>query len=240
VNVLAPHAESVESVVLAAVESVSGETDGVIRGTARIVSPDGFGSFVLVPAMAELRTAHPELALELVTSTTHDLISARHYDVAVTLEYPPPRAVAVTELARYRLQFYASSAYLNSHRCPQSVLDLQDHPLIWYIEAFLDVEPLRELYSLMPNLNAQFQTNNITGQYLAARAGLGIALLPNYIGNADPDLELLLGSEISIERRYWIVVPRDLDRLPRVRAVVSYLNSIVQDHPDLLAPDGRS
>lgn len=230
---LIPHAESMESLIQAAVEATRGTSEEALSGTARILAPDGFGSYVLVPGLAQLRNAHPDLAIELVTSTTHDLISTRDYDIAITLEYPPPRAVVITELARYRLQFYASRGYLGIHPTPRSLGDLQEHTIIWYVNASLDVEPLRELYSLVPDLSAQIQTNNITGQYLAARSGLGIAPLPTYIGGADDQLVSVLEDDFVIERTYWLVVPRELSRLPRVRVITDLLKSIVLQHDHL-------
>ncbi|WP_082698763.1 LysR family transcriptional regulator [Mycobacterium sp. GA-2829] len=233
---LLPYAKSVESTLHAAMEATQEASGGEIAGTARIVTPDGFGSFVLVPGLADLRRAHPGLAVELVTSTTHGLIAARDYDVAVTLEAPSPRAVDVERLADYRLKLYASREYLAGVAPLESTQDLRRCTLIWYVDAFLDVEPLRELYSLFPRVDAQIQTNNITGQYLAARSGLGIAPLPSYIAEGDENLVVVLPDDFVVERTYWLVVPRELARLARVQAVTGLLRAIAARHPELSRP----
>lgn len=228
-----PYAKSVESTLRAAMDAAQGSSEGAISGTARIVAPDGFGSFVLIPGLTSLRLAHRDLEVELVTSTTHNLVAARDYDVAVTLEYPSPRSVTIEKLADYRLQLYAAKDYLARLPPLVSMQDLQHCTLIWYVDAFLDVEPLRELYSLIPNFHAQIQTNNITGHYLAARSGLGIAPLPTYIGESDDSLSVVLPDQFVVERTYWLVVPRELARLARVRVVTDLLKSIVAEHPQL-------
>lgn len=234
---LIPYAKTVESTLRAAMDAAQGSAAGSISGTARIVTPDGFGSFVLIPGLKSLRLAHPDLAVELVTSTTHNLVAARDYDVAVSLEFPSPRSVTVEKLADYRLQLYASRDYLANLPPLESMQDLRHCTLIWYVYAFLDVEPLRELYSLIPHFYAQIQTNNITGHYLAARSGLGIAPLPTYIGESDESLSVVLPDMFVVERTYWLVVPRDLARLARVRVVTDLLKSIVTQHPELSRPE---
>ena len=43
-------------------------------------------------AVRPLLDAHPALSLEVIMATSHDLITARDFDVAVTLERPSPRS----------------------------------------------------------------------------------------------------------------------------------------------------
>ncbi|GAA1422781.1 LysR family transcriptional regulator [Agrococcus citreus] len=232
-----PHAEAIESSVSRAMEAVVSRA-GELSGTARILAPDGFGANVLVPGLRPLLDAHPGLSLEVITATTHDLITARDFDVAVTLERPSPRAAAVSHLADYELRCFASRDYIERHGMPGSVEELRrDHDLIWYVDALLDVVPLRVLDELLPRAHARVQTNNITGQHSAARAGLGVGLLPTYIGAADPQLVEVLPEELRISRTYWLVVPSDLTELLRVRAITDAIRALAAAHPQLSAHD---
>ena len=86
-----------------------------------------------------------------------------------------------------------------------------------------------------PTGRAQIQTNNIAGHYEAVRHGVGIAPLPTYIGATDDDLVPVLRDEFVIRRSYWLVVPRELIRLARVRAISDALHEIVDRNPDLRA-----
>jgi len=181
-RLLLPHAEAIESAASGALEAVASRS-GELTGTARILAPDGFGVHVLIPGLQPLLTAHPRLDIEILTATTHDLITARDFDVAITLERPGPRAASVRHLTDYELRFYASHAYIDRHGRPQTVDELREnHDLVWYIDAILDVQPLRILEHLVPRAHARVQTNNISGHHAAARAGLGIVPLPTYIG----------------------------------------------------------
>ncbi len=234
-RLVVPHAESIESSVSRVLEAVVSRA-GELSGTARVLAPDGFGGNVLMPGLRPLLEAHAGLSVEVITATTHDLVTARDFDVAVTLERPTLRAAAVQHLADYELRFFASREYLDRRGVPASAEELRrEHDLVWYVDALLDVAPLRILDQLLPRAVARVQTTNITGQHSAARAGLGVALLPAYIGAADPDLVGVLPDELRISRTYWLVVPRDLTELLRVREITQAIHALVAAHPHLSA-----
>ncbi|AHC24727.1 MULTISPECIES: LysR family transcriptional regulator [Mycobacteriaceae] len=227
-----PRAEAVESAVMAAYD-VQGATPDILTGSIRITATDGFGAFIIAPHLVELKAAHPRLTVELVTATVHNAVSERHFDVAVTLERPTSRAVRSEVLCHYDLGLYATPEYLNAHPPIAKIADLRAHTLIWYVNALMDVEPLRILDELPHVQSVDAQISNITGHWLAARSGLGVAPLPAYIANGDERLIRVLPDAFSVRRLYWLVVPRELERLERVRTVCAFLRDTVEAHPDL-------
>ncbi|MDV6231735.1 LysR family transcriptional regulator [Rhodococcus cercidiphylli] len=230
---LVGYAETVESTLIAAFEDQTSDT-GTLRGTVRIAAPDGFGAFVLTPKLGLLRDKHPDLDIELVTATEHNSLATREFDIAITLERPSPRLVVTRRLATYSLGLYASAEYLAATSPIDTVDDLREHTLISYVDALLDVAPLRILDAILPEGRAQIQTNNITGQWIAARSGVGIVPLPSYIGEPDEVLTSVLDGVVSVERTYWTVVPRELTGLARVKVVDEFLRSVVTDEEHLV------
>lgn len=236
---LVGYAETVESTLIAAFEDQTSDT-GSLRGTVRIAAPDGFGAFVLTPKLGALRDKHPDLDIELVTATEHNSLATREFDIAITLERPSPRFVVARQLATYTLALYAAERYLAAQPAIDSVDGLRGHTLISYVDALLDVAPLRILDSILPDGRAQIQTNNITGQWIAARSGVGIAPLPSYIGEPDDTLIPVLPGLVSVERTYWTVIPRELTGLARVKVVDEFIGSVVAEEPHMRAvPVGR-
>ncbi|MGW5268221.1 LysR family transcriptional regulator [Rhodococcus sp. NPDC003994] len=229
---LVTHAETVESALVAAFEGQQGDGGG-LTGAVRIATPDGFGAFVLTPELASLRSAHPDLNVELVTATEHDALATREFDIAVTLEEPSPRFLVSRKLGTYSLRLYATRDHLARHTPVDSVEALREHTLISYVDALLDVAPLRVLDTVLPGARVHIQTNNIAGQWMSARFGVGIALLPNFIGEPDDRLVPVLPDRVSVERTYWTAIPRDLTGLARVKAVHRTLRSSVADNPYL-------
>lgn len=233
-NTLVVHAKAAESAVLAAVEELSSSA-GHLSGTVRFVTPSGFGVFVLLPELRTVREDYPALTVEVVTASGLNALASltdREFDVGVTLDKPLAHGLDAYPLAEYWLRMYATVEYLESHAQVESVRDLYHHDLIGYVDAMLDIPALRMLDEVLPRRHhLHIQTNNISGQWMAAVAGLGIALLPQYIGEPDPRLVCVLGDSVCVTRRYWMVVPRELQRLARTRVAQAVLRASVNAHP---------
>ena len=54
-------------------------------------------------------------------------------------------------------------------------------------------------------------------------AGLGLGILPCLVGSRHPGLRCLSGSEAVLTREIWLVLPRELRDVPRVRVVGDWL-----------------
>nr|AIU93880.1 hypothetical protein LRS1606.446 [Rhodococcus sp. NS1] len=229
---LLPRAEVVESAVMAAFEEQASPI-GSLTGTVRLATTDGFGAFIVSPNLIHLKATHPHLDIELVTATAHNAVSERHFDLAVTLERPISRAIRCELLGSYDLQLYAAPEYLSRTPAIENPSDLRQHTIIWYVNALLDVEPLRILDKFLHDQTASVQISNVTGHWQAARSGLGIAPLPAYIGNNDDQLVTVLPEKVTVRRNYWVVIPKELERLERVQVMVRFLQSLVETNPHL-------
>jgi DNA-binding transcriptional LysR family regulator len=227
------HAEAIESSLLAAAEEL-GSARGRLSGTLRIAAPDGFGAFVLSPGLGPLRGDYPDLTIEVVTETRLSLLATREFDIGIALEEPTTRGVRSRPLATYALSFYASRDYLDRRGRPADLADLASHPMIGYVDALLDIPALRFLDETLPGVRPAVQTNNVTGQWMAAVAGLGVAVLPDFVVAGDPRLVRILEG-ITIQRTYWIAVPSEHQRLARTRAAESALVELVRGHRYLRA-----
>ena len=80
-------------------------------------------------------------------------------------------------------------------------------------------------------------TSSLRSQHVAARAGLGLAVLPRFMGDADPDLRRIACDVDALEEDIWLVVHADLAGSARVRAVADFVAGVVRDDADRL--EGR-
>ncbi|MHA6626537.1 LysR family transcriptional regulator [Pseudonocardia sichuanensis] len=226
------HAEAVEAAVTAAREDCL-QTGQYLTGSIRLITPDGFGSYLLTPGLAQMRSAFPGLALEIVTANRHASLGTREFDLAVAIERPGTRAVSAHMLAEYELRLYASPAYLDGHRPIGSVEDVRGDDFIWYVDDALGGLTHETLFRAVPTARPAIQTNTIAGQISAARQGLGIAFLPTWIGDVTPGVQRVEGFDSAIPHSYWLLVPRNLTRLARIRAVARMVEDLVDQHTGL-------
>ncbi|QQN74350.1 LysR substrate-binding domain-containing protein [Croceicoccus sp. YJ47] len=68
-------------------------------------------------------------------------------------------------------------------------------------------------------------TSDFPSQFAAARAGLGVALLPCIMGDACPDI-MRVAPEQPEKRPVWLVIHADLHNAPAVRAVSDFLINV--------------
>jgi len=99
------------------------------------------------------------------------------------------------------------------HGMPNSVDDLDAHRIISFgepVPSYLgDINHLERLGRAEGNpRRAALKVNAIYGMMQAARAGIGIAMLPAYVAEHEPELEpVLSGIEIPAYEAYFVYPP---------------------------------
>jgi DNA-binding transcriptional LysR family regulator len=228
---LVEYAERIEGEVEAATASL-GQRDATISGIVRLATPEAFGSFLIAPNAALLHARHPELQLELAPESRLVSLVNREADIAVALQRPPSGRLVARRLIDYRLGLYASVEYLARHGPVTSVAALSGHPFAWYIDAMIDIPELRVLGEIAADARPVFRSSSIAAQQSAVAGGLGIGVLHAFTADSDPRLVRVLADEVEVRRSYWLVLHEDQQRLPRVRAVIDFLDEIVARYRD--------
>jgi DNA-binding transcriptional LysR family regulator len=83
------------------------------------------------------------------------------------------------------------------------------------------------------------RTNSTFALHQAAVAGLGIALLPCFVGDPEPALIRVAGPTELPASDLWLVLHPDLRRVRRVRAVARFVETVIARSAALLAGAAR-
>ncbi|WP_176594605.1 LysR family transcriptional regulator [Sphingobium sp. EM0848] len=224
---LVPHAERVESELLAAMNSLAGR-DREVEGTVRLATPEAFAAYLVAPHIADFRARHPRLTLELASESRASSLSKREADMAVMLKPPPKGRLVTRKLVDYRLGLYASRDYLERHGEPAARADLNRHAFVSYIEELAGFPEMIALDQILPGAPIAFRSSSSAAQHAAVAAGCGIGVLHIFSADRDERLVRLLPGQVEVWRSYWLVVHADLQRLPRVRATGEFLDEVVR------------
>lgn len=223
---LLAHAEKMEAgsiELLDAVEpSVSGPT-----GTVRLATPEAFGSQFVALHAASFRAHNPGIEMELIAESRPLSLTRREADAAISLSKAVQGRVFSEKIGDYRLRLYAAPSYLQGHPPIVRPGDLKDHQFIWYVDDLLPLPQLKMLDKMIGAPHVVFRTTSVTGQANAAAAGLGLALLPCFVGDKMASLTTVLPREISIIRDLWLTVHADLTDLPHMVRLVEFLKGLV-------------
>ncbi|WP_288115746.1 LysR family transcriptional regulator [Novosphingobium sp.] len=209
---------------------------GGIAGTLRISLSEGFGTWIVAPAMRDFVDANPRLVIDLVASSGFLSPSKREADIAVTLSRPRAGPVIAGKLSDYALRLYATRVYLAQKGSPRRAAELaHGHRLVGYIPDLLYAPELRYLAEIEPDLSADVRSSSIIAQHRMIAAGAGIGVLPCFIGDADKWLVPVL-PERRITRSFWLVTHKDTHNLARVRAFKEWLTALVTRERSRLLP----
>jgi DNA-binding transcriptional LysR family regulator len=225
-NELLKHAEEVERSFIAARTALTGERSK-LAGTVRLSLSEGFATWVVAPHLQEFRLKHPEIKLEVVTTNGFLNPSKREADLAVMLARPSRGPLKAKKLIDYRLGLFASHEYASKTGVVANVTELQSRSLIGYIDDFIYADELRYLTEISSGLTPDLSSSSINVQHAMTKAGLGIAVLPYFIGLNDKSLVPILPQAVEIRRSFWIVVHEDLSKVARVRGVMDWLAEVV-------------
>src|SRR3546814_2855190 len=230
---LLPAAETAERGALSGISSVTGSHTR-LGGLVRISLSEGLGTAIVARRLPEFQRANPDITVELAVSSGFLSPSKREADIAVMLARPRAGPLMTRKLTDYTLGLYAASAWCDANGRPDGIAGLQHHPLVGYIDELLSVPQLRYLDEIAPGLSPNFCSSSINAQHRMIAAGIGIGVLPCFIGDRDPTLERLLADKVEIRRSFWMIVHKDVRQLARVNAFVDWLNGAVADEQGLL------
>jgi DNA-binding transcriptional LysR family regulator len=225
-------AEQVEK----AVQSLGqpGEAPDPITGVVRMTATDGFSAYIAAPAVARLRRKHPGLSVEIVTVTRRALQQRSGLDIEVVVGEPQVHRAEAFKLGEYVLGMYASRTYLAENGTPETVEELSEHPLVYFVDSMLQVDDLDAPRRLVPAMKDGLSSTNVFVHVEATRAGAGIGFLPCFMGDLHQDLVRLLPEAFSERLPYWMVLRPDSMRRPAVAAVVQALQDQTLEHRESL------
>jgi DNA-binding transcriptional LysR family regulator len=209
-------------------------------GTLRLTASVTFGQTMILPLLPAFRQAYPEIRLEcLFTDQNLDLVAER-IDLAVRLAPAVEGDVIAARLMTTRYRVVASPAYLASAPPLDRPEDLARHRLLLFT-----IRPFRSrwLFRDASGTREVPVTGDITISPAgairdAALAGLGVALLPNYL--TDPEItagrltRLLTRWEVtatSFDTGAWMVYPSRSFLPLKTRAMIDFLTAALPRAP---------
>jgi DNA-binding transcriptional LysR family regulator len=214
---IVPLAEEMERSAGAIERRVSGE-DARIAGNVRLTTSEAVSGY-LVTQFASLRERHPELMVEILSGNrAYDLLRGEA-DLAVRVRDTSDPELISRRIASAGWSLYASPAYVARKALLADPADLAGHDVIGFDQSLAFVPGALWLEKHAGGASVVLRGNSIVAVLNAATFGLGIAVLPCFLGDRAPGLERLT-PQVTGSREVSLVVHPDLVKVARVRAVM--------------------
>jgi DNA-binding transcriptional LysR family regulator len=207
-----------------------------VKGTVRLTVPSFFACEVLMPALAQLRDLHPAIDVHVYGTNRLLDVAREEADVAIRNVRPSDGSLSARKLGRLGMAAFASREYLRRRGTPsERVLD--GHELLVYDGGPYAGPGFEWWPEAARRGRVRFSANDSLPLRDAARAGLGIAVIPDFLGDEAPEL-LRVPAAGSGSVDIWAVTRDELRRVARIRAVMGFLAELVQRNQRRLLPQG--
>ncbi|WOH39345.1 LysR family transcriptional regulator [Thalassotalea fonticola] len=230
-------AKRMEQNLQSSVASLQGINKGD-SGNVRLGTTEAFGSFFLATKMREFARLAPKINVDILTFSRQVNLTRYEADIAINVGKPDKTSMVVTKLCDYRLKLYASNIYLRNNPITKKS-DLNQQSWIAYVEHLDFSDQLSHVKDLAPDVTPTLKSSSVISQYLAVKSGLGIAVLPCFMADLDPELKPLLDDEIDIVRQFYLMAQADRKRIARVEMLWNFIKKTAKANQLLLMGNKR-
>ncbi|MBB3141051.1 LysR family transcriptional regulator [Halomonas organivorans] len=220
---LAAAAGRVEAEVARAERRLAGR-DLRLSGTLRVTTTDTLLMGLLSPILADFRQRHPAIELEIAVSNQLFNLSRRDADLALRPTRSPPE-----HLVGRRLGDIAQAVYVRRGAATESAWVGPDRHL---------GDAALEAWMAARTPGAACRIDTLLGMFSAVRDGLGRAVLPCYLADAEPALERLGAPIPELATGLWLLTHPDLRRVARVKAFMEHLAEALEARVSRLGGEG--
>lgn len=203
-------------------------------GPLLVTTTVGFGSTWLASRINEFVRLYPTIQLEIKLNDAEMDLAMREADVAIRLHRPVQSEMIQRKLFTVHFHIYASKDYLTEMGVPTAPEELDNHRIVTFgepVPSYLgDVNYIERLGRTDPTpRRPALKVNAIYGMMQAARAGIGIAMLPDYVAEAEPELVRILDQVELPEFETYFVYPPALKSSKRVGVFRDFLVAKAKD-----------
>ena len=214
----AASAARLEDEVLTLERKLSGQ-DLRPSGTVRITTTDTL-SVLLMRHLTATRAVHREIRCEIVISNAVANLTRREADIAIRPTPAPSESLVGRRVADIAHAIYGSHAYLSRH----GHNELAAHDWIGLDDALASTVIGRWMDQNVRATQIACRVDALPALRDAADAGLGLAMLPCYVGDPAPGLRRVTPKALAEPRSaLWLLTHDDLKRTARIRATLDFL-----------------
>lgn len=206
----------------AAAAFARGGSDDRLKGLVRINAPPSLVQAVLAQAAAELAGQHHGLDLDVASDVRAVSLERRETDIALRFGRPQDGDILAKPMVEVGFGFYGAAIWADR-------LARGDAPVfVGFDELNTHVPEARWLSRHYPTARMAVRTPSQVTQAMAARAGVGLALLPHFIGRTEPKLQLTRLEHEPPRRELWLITRREDRKDVAIATAVTFMTRLFE------------
>lgn len=212
------------------------EQTAAARGILRVSAPRNFGEATLLEPLLEFTCAHPDVTLDLrLEDRMVDLVE-EGIDVALRISKMADTSLIARKIAETSVAVMASPSVIKAHGVPQSPEALRGVPCIidTNMTGQANWQFVEDGRTVTVHVDGPVRVNSAVGALVAARKGLGYALLPSFLTDSaikKGELVPILTDYLPQRPLLQAVYPHRRHLSGKVRALIDFLVDWFENHP---------
>ncbi len=200
-----------------------------IEGDLCLTLSNGFACHLLMPDLHEFMNLYPDINLKIIMSYAIRDLASREADVAIRHVDNPPDSLTGKRVARIYNSAYASKKYLSANDLMTQAQNC--HWLGWGNSANHLKWTEKSKY---PEIPVKGHMYSDVLQLAGIKSHMGIASLPCYIGDSDPELARIPNAKPVPKETIWVLAHKDMAKNARVRVLIDFLAKAFEKHGSIL------
>jgi len=201
-----------------------------LKGRIRVSAPRTFADADIGQSLIDFAVAHPDVTLEIISDDRFVDLVEEGFDVAIRITRLEDSGLIARKLAPFSLLVCASPDFVKAHGPINQPSDLAKLPCIvdtngrflnnWRFEN-------KDGSGFTVTVEGRLEVNSPLAAMRAAKAGLGVATLPDFVARESLDkgeLLTILGDFTPTDRGIYAIYPHRRYLPAKVRAFVDYLS----------------
>ncbi|TPJ15305.1 LysR family transcriptional regulator [Mesorhizobium sp. B2-7-3] len=205
--------------------------DQSARGLLRVTVPPFLATHLLMPDLADFARMHPDIEMEILTTGEVANLTNREADVAIRIV--ADRKTLPLNLHGLKGPEVFSGVYMSRDRLA-ALRAGTPNPLRWIvIDNYGIPDWARE--GEVHITGSPFRTPDAETQIIAAQQGIGMTKLPCFVGDTDPLLVRVPGTNLPTHGTLWILTQGETRKTKRVRLFTEFVSRRLAAYAPLTA-----
>ena len=196
---------------------VFGRDQGV-RGLLRVTLAPTLATHLLMPDFADFARLHPEVEMEILSLDEPVNLTNREADVALRVVYD--RNALPLNLYGVKGPDLFGGVYMSCELLAAWRAGAADR-IRWVVKNDHSVQD-RAREGEVRTTEVPFRTTDAGAQIVAVRQGLGMTTLPCFVGDSDPLLVRVPGSDLRLHGTLWLLTQGETRKTKRVRLFMDF------------------
>lgn len=194
-----------------------------LEGIVAITASEVISAHLLPPIVKRIREEHPGIEVEISASNLTEDLRRREADIAVRGYRPTDPELFARKVRDGRAWPYATPGYLERIGNPTSLEAFSDAEFFGFDRTEVMIEGLRHLGLHLSPRNFPIVTSNHLVMWEMAKQGLGICIMMEEVGDAEPLVQRISDDIPPFPVPIWLTSHRELRTSQRLRVVFDLL-----------------